>query len=384
MSSQYTHRPLSQMLAVQTQIHLPGTVGRLLKQSRDLERVAPLFVEAGLVHSVDRPMPLNVRVAGIATRGTTSRTLGGFLYASAASRMDMLVEDNVLSSVGEDSCCEIDDINFENQSKRLQLIGLKQAYELAARAMEEGNNEFILMDCPLILNRSMVPPRDSEEAMGYRNAYNEAVDAIQNFWTKYKSDLFPWNPTGTFVLGIASQRFGAIVHSAQQDLRTNVGRKQVLPSEGVPQEKLEELGSSGDAIISVGERRFVNGILGSYTRTAAFRMNIHSPRMEPAEVAQMGVLGFHFRAAHATGPRLVQLIGDEPGWDRKSLDKVCAVTMALTAVGGADALPIPIQMAARELMALDNFLIMYGRGVAKEIKSRDIENVWFSDLDEEI
>jgi hypothetical protein len=34
---------LAQRLAVMTQIHLPGTVGRILKQNRDIEAIAPYF-----------------------------------------------------------------------------------------------------------------------------------------------------------------------------------------------------------------------------------------------------------------------------------------------------------------------------------------------------
>ncbi len=43
MKATTTNRTLAQTLAVQSQIHLPGTVGRLLKQIRDLERIAPLL-----------------------------------------------------------------------------------------------------------------------------------------------------------------------------------------------------------------------------------------------------------------------------------------------------------------------------------------------------
>ena len=59
-----TNRSLAQTLAVQSQVHLPGTVGRLLKQIRDLERVAPLFVKAGLVRAVERPNPISTRASG--------------------------------------------------------------------------------------------------------------------------------------------------------------------------------------------------------------------------------------------------------------------------------------------------------------------------------
>jgi hypothetical protein len=79
-TSPYKSRSLAQSLAVQTQVHLAGTVGRLLKQIRDLERVAPLFIEARLVRAVDRPNPLTVNVAGISTRRQPD-VAGGFLYA---------------------------------------------------------------------------------------------------------------------------------------------------------------------------------------------------------------------------------------------------------------------------------------------------------------
>src|SRR5258708_19503507 len=73
-----TNRTLAQTLAVQSQIHLPGTVGRLLKQIRDLESVAPLFVKAGLVRSVERPNPIDTRASGIATPSSTTKTIGRF------------------------------------------------------------------------------------------------------------------------------------------------------------------------------------------------------------------------------------------------------------------------------------------------------------------
>src|SRR5690606_20907658 len=106
----------------------------------------------------------------------------------------------------------------------------------------------------------------------------------------------------------------AIVQSAQQDLRLNEGRSQILSTEAVDRDHLVALDGVGEAIVSVGERRFVHGILGSFTRTAAFRMNVHAPRMEPGSVVDLGVIGLHFRAGQTTEPRLMQLVGDAPEW----------------------------------------------------------------------
>jgi hypothetical protein len=378
----FESRSLAQMLAIQSQIQLPGTVGRILNQIRELETVAPMFVEAGLVKGLDRPTPLNLKVSGIGTRSTVKKTIGGFLYASAAVRIDLKIEKNVVSTAGQDSLCEIDDINFEDQSKILQLNETRLAYRLAESALETFHPDIVLMDCPLALNRSMVPSFSKGTGSEYHRSYGQAVEVIQSFWETQRESLFPWNSEGAVLGGIAAQRFGAIVHSALADLREVEGRKQVLSTEKVSPKALTALDQHTRAIMGIGERRFVFGILGSFSRTAAFRMNVHTPRMEPSLLPELGVLGVHYRANQNAGPQLLQLIGDAPGWDAAGIDLITGSVMALTATGGEKAVPFPIQLAQRELRALDYFLENYRRSIAQEMRSRRIENTWLEELDD--
>jgi len=371
---------LAQMLAIQSQVHMPGTVGRILNQIRELEAVAPMFVEAGLVKSVDRPTPLNLKVSGIGTRSTVKKTVGGFLFASAAVRIDLKIEKNVVSTAGQDSLCEIDDIDFEDQSKILQLNETRLAYRLAEAGLDTFQPDIVLIDCPLVLNRSMVPSlRRGNE---YHLSFRKALEAIQSFWERRREALFPWNQEGAILAGVAAERFGAIVHSALADLRDAEGRKEVLATERVNPVALQALDQHTKAIMGIGERRFVFGLLGSFSRTAAFRMNVHTPRMEPAILPELGVLGVHYRASQNAGPRLLQLIGDAPGWDAPGIDLITGQVMALTATGGEKALPFPIQLALRELKALEYFLESYRRGIAQEMRSRRIEDAWLEELDD--
>jgi hypothetical protein len=152
------NRTLAQTLAVQSQVHLPGTVGRLLKQIRDLETRRSDVREGG-PRSRGREAQSDQRsyASGIATHAATTKTIGGFLYAAAAARCDLLVDHNAISTAGQDSACEIDDINYENQSKRLTLAAMRQAYELAARAVAEERARLIFLDTPLVMDRGMVP-----------------------------------------------------------------------------------------------------------------------------------------------------------------------------------------------------------------------------------
>ena len=156
----------------------------------------------------------------------------------------------------------------------------------------------------------------------------------------------------------------------------------MLSTESVQTSVLKALDQRSEAIKGIGERRFVYGLLGSYTRTAAFRMNVHTPRMEPALLTELGVLGVHYRANHNAGPRLLQLIGDAPDWDVTGLNHISGNVMALTATGGENALPFPIQLAHRELRALDSFLDNYRRGIAQEMRSRRIEDAWLEEFDD--
>jgi hypothetical protein len=227
----------------------------------------------------------------------------------------------------------------------------------------------------------MVPPSDRAGDEGYQSAYAATLEAIESFWSRHRERLFPWRSEGPVIVGLASQRFGAIVQSAQQDLRIQEGRSQLLPTEDVNRDQLAALDGIRDAILGVGERRFVHGILGSFTRTAAFRMNVHAPRMEPGSVVDLGVIGLHFRAGQTTQPRLMQLIGDAPAWTASAIDEVVGLTMALTAVGGAASAPLPVQLAERELNALGPFLEHYSRSVAGELKRRELESIWLSDWD---
>ncbi len=373
---------LTQTLAVQSQVHLPGTVGRMLKQIRDLERLAPRFVEARLVRPVARPNPLSLRVAGIRPDYDRNNVFGGFVYVSAAVRVDVTIENNALATSDQDSRCVIDDIDFEDQTKRLQLIGLRQCYELATAAMENGASyDLLLFDGPLVLNRSMVPIQRGKSA-AHRDVYEAAVEAIRTFWGRFREQLFPWNPNGPVLAGLDTGQVGAIAAVSQQDLRVPEGRQQILAGEGVQLSALEQALGSEAAITSIGERRFIHGIVGSCCRTAAFRMNLQLPEMEPRDVVKEGVIGFHYRAGAQNNPLLVQLLGAEPGWDSAALDLLAGRLMALTVLTGRDAIPLPLQLAAREQLALPHFLALYTKSVGAEMKKKSIEDIWLADFDE--
>ena len=65
-----------------------------------------------------------------------------------------------------------------------------------------------------------------------------------------------------------------------------------------------------------------------------------------------------------------------------SLLLMAALLMALSAVGGREAVPLPLLLAHRELRPLDNFLDHYVRSVRGHLRSRKLEEGWLDDLDD--
>ena len=53
--------------------------------------------------------------------------------------------------------------------------------------------------------------------------------------------------------------------------------------------------------------------------------------------------GLHFRPGQTTEPRLIQPVGDAPAWTSEATNEVVGLTMALTAMGGGAAAPLPVR-----------------------------------------
>lgn len=371
---------LAQALAIDSQLRLPGSAGRLLKQIRDIEHVAPLFRDAGLIKAVNRPSVVNLTVSGIASHSCIHRALGGFIYASAAVRTDLTIHENKISTAGSDSVSELDDIDFEAQRKRLDLVEMRHCYALVERLFQQGvTANLILIDTPLFIDREMIPLKRN---VRHWAEYEKTRDAIERFWQTYRQSLFPWNPDGPVLASILAERFSAIVSIARQDLRTEEGRKHILISDGFSPDSLSMLEGLEARLIGIGDTRFINGILGNFTRTIAFRMTENRSRMEPASEVRQGVIGFHFRSARSSQIKMVQLAGEEADWNSTLLDAVASKLMILDMQNQKNAMPLPQLLSRQQLNILEKFSAFYRQGLNEALRNNNVENTWLSGLDE--
>jgi len=372
---------LAQSLAVESQIRLPGSAGRLLKQIRDIESVAPIFRDAGLVKVVDRPATINLSVAGIATHSCIKKALGGFIYSSAAVRTDMLIDENKISTQGSDSVSELDDIDFEAQRKRLDLVEMRQAYALVERVLQKQNcPQLILLDTPLFVGREMAP---LSRNISHGKEYEKTLKAISEFWENNRSKLFPWDPDGPVLVSILSQRFSAIVSIARQDLRTEEGRKHLLLTDGFEESQAKSLVDLEKRLSGVGDYRFIKGILGAFTRTIAFRMTESENRMEPKDSVKDGVIGFHFKGGRSSEIQMAQLAGEEDDWNASTLDAVAWKLMILDMQNQKKGSPLPQLLGQQQLKMLEQFTKYYRQGLSSAMKENEVEDTWLSGLFEE-
>ena len=372
---------LAQSLAIDSQLRLPGSAGRILKNIRDIEKIAPMFRDVGLVKPVPKLSIVDMNVAGISTRSCVTKALGGFIYVSAALRVDLLIEQNKLSSGATDSISELDDIDFEAQAKRLELIQIRQTYSLLEKIFNSAHSyNLILIDTPFFLARDMAP---LDRHKKHKQEYEKTKKVIESFWDRFRQSIFPWNPNGPVVASILAERFSAIVSIAKQDLRTAEGRSQILENDGFDALMIKQLDEIEEQLIGIGDLRFINGILGNFTRTIAFRSHQLENRIEPVKEVQQGLIGFHFRSSRQGQIKFVQLVGDEPAWTSESLDIVASRLMALDMQNKGKAMPLPQLLGYQQLNILPQFAEFYRKGLHNAVKQNEVELGWLESLEGE-
>ena len=139
-----------------------------------------------------------------------------------------------------------------------------------------------------------------------------------------------------------------------------------------------------ESLAGVGDLRFINGVLGNYSRTIAFRLSEKENRIEPSIEVQQGLIGFHYRSARGGQIKMVQLAGDEPDWETTGLDLVAARLMVLDMQSKTNAMPLPQLLGYQQLGVLPKFTKFYRQSLHGALKNNDIETRWLSGLDEEL
>lgn len=373
----YQGTPIVQSMSAKIQLGLRNTVGKLSNKMRYIDKIAPELVQGGVVKKCKKLSPFTINAAGIATGHRTVQFFGGVLYGTAAVRQDLYIEDGSIYKTRQESTVDVDEIDHMDTSQRLKYYDIVNSYTLLAELMEEEDRpDLVILDVPLILERSDVPLENRYSTVA---DYKKARDKIKSFWSQYKSEIYPFNPQGTKIVSIGGKRFGAVL-LAIADESTDYIVDQIDP--GI----INLLQDNQKQLRKIGLQRMLKGILGPSKRTAAFQFDgiSNRNRLEPPELRDIGLMGYHFKAGNRTKHLLVEMLGSVEDWDSSAVDELTNQLISLMIYDQPGTIPLPLWYAEYGLKPLKKqpgILEFYKREAKKLLNNNDLEEQWLDNED---
>ncbi|WP_342540375.1 hypothetical protein MHI39_23870 [Heyndrickxia sp. FSL K6-6286] len=368
---------IANSLVAKVQLGLPSTVAKLGSKMRFIDQIAPKLRNSGVIRTVTKKIPLTLNVTGIATASKTIPAFGGILYSAGALRQDLSIQDGVVYQTYQDSLVDIDEADDVDVTQKLKFVHINQMYDLLEELLNEANRpELVIVDSPLILERSDAPLESYEEL---HFDYIACKERIEQFWKDHKHEIYPFNSSGVKIVSVSSKRFGSVFYGLTSDHT----EKYMIDS--LVTQELSSLSTSFDKIKKVGVKKLLNGVLTRRTRTAAYEFDLLTSdnRLEPQFVRELGVINFHFRAGMRTMPLLVEAIGHKEDWKTESVDELTSDLISLYTIDQLKALPLPLWYASHGLKAIKTgTIIQYYKSQAHEmIKNENVESVWTEEVD---
>jgi len=373
--------PISQSIVANIQLGLPATVSRLSSKMRFIDKIAPALKESGVVRNIELIAPLTIKASGIAATNRTSSAFGGMLYVAGAVRQDILISEGSIYKTRQESIVDVDEIDDLDNQKKLKFIDIINVYKLLSDLMEDDEKpELVLMDVPLVLERSDAPLEDRKDTI---KVYDKCREIIKFFWDKYKDMVYPFNENGIKIASVGTKRFGAIIYALTED-------NLVYIPDDVDNSIVKKMEELMPKIQDVGIKRLLTGILVKRTRTAAFQYDglNKDNRLEPETLRDVGLIGMHIKAGNTTPPLLVEVLGSVKDWSSEMLDELASQIISLIAFDQKKALPLPLWYAKYALKPVEatnngkNVILEYYKTKAREmLQSEALESIWKEDLD---
>ncbi len=373
--------PISQSIVANIQLGLPATVSKLSSKMRFIDKIAPSLKKCGVIRNIELINPLTIMASGISATNRTSNAFGGILYVAGAVRQDVLIDDGSIYKTRQESIVDVDEIDDLDNQKKLKFIDIINVYKLLEDLMEDDEKpELVLVDVPLVLERSDAPVDDRIDIM---KIYDECKKTIKSFWEKYKENIYPFSKRGIKIASVGTKRFGAIVFALTQD------NLRYIPDK-IDSSIIERIENLMPKIKDVGIKRLLTGILVKRTRTAAFQydgLNKDS-RLEPESLRKVGLMGMHIKAGNTTPPLLVEVLGSVGNWTTEMLDELASQVISLITFDQQKAMPLPLWYAKYALKPVEatnngkNAILQFYKTQAREmLKNEELESIWREDLD---
>ncbi len=112
--------PLAQEITAQIQLGLMGTIGKLGRQLRAIDRIAPRLKDGGVVRKVHVDRDRRRRSVGLSVEHRKIDAFGGLLYGAAAVAHDLTTTGADIVHGGQESRLDVGDMTLLEADRRLK------------------------------------------------------------------------------------------------------------------------------------------------------------------------------------------------------------------------------------------------------------------------
>lgn len=383
--------PLYQEIASQIQLGLMGTVGKLSRQLRAIDRIAPQLKEGGLVRKVQIDRENRRQAVGLSVAHRKVGAFGGLLYGAAAVSHSMTTAGADIVHGGQNSRLDVGDMTMLEADRRLSWKTYSLIYDLLEEIFAADTlPDLILMDVPLIMGRAVYAQAldDEETDTQLRAEVHQLRDRLQGFWEKHIDRCFPFAANGPRVVTLARGRFGSL-------LRLIEAQGQQISPDPIDGEVERLIREEWTQVLSVGIDRVLAGILNPDNRTAAFNreQDLRDKRAFPQSIIERGTIAFHYLTGLQGQPIQVETLGSAAHWhDRggaEAIDALASDLISLTYFDVRQAVPLPLWYAQQAVQIVkktqggQGLLEFYKREALRAMQQELRDRAWLAGWEEQ-
>ena len=376
------HNPLAQEMTAQLQLGMFGTVGKLSRQLRAVDRIKPALKKGGVVRPVTNIPDRKRRAVGISAASRSIRAFNGLLYGVGALAHYMSAQGADIAHTGQQSRMDIGDMSFLEHDRRIKWKTYRLVYELLEDVFSAPDlPDMVMLDAPLVMGREVyanaLAHDESDELL--EQEIGRLRDQLELFWNRNIGRCFPFDPDGPRVVTLRRGRFAHL-------LRLVHAKGAEISPDPLSPDVTDLVKQEWTRLLSVGVDRLIRGLLAPEHRTAAFdyAYETHDPRAFPKSLVSRGSMGFHYLTGLRGEPVQVEVIGAASSWAEQggpdALDDLAADLMALTFFDHKKSLPLPLWYARQgvEVVRKKGILEFYKREAMRTMREEQVDQAWLA------
>jgi hypothetical protein len=383
--------PLVQEITAAIQLGMMGTVGKLSRQLRAIDRIAPRLKEGGLVRKINVNREQKRRTTGISVAHRKIGAFGGLLYAAASVAHELRTSGSDIIHGGQDSRLAVGDMTLLEADRRLSWKTFTLVYDLLDEVFASDSlPDLIFLDVPLVMGRAIYAQALDEEETDaeLRREVHELRDRLEAFWAKNIDRCFPFHESGPRIVTLARGRFGGLLRLIEEQ-----GAKiSPDPIDGEVERLIRE---EWTQVLSVGIDRVLAGILNNDHRTAAFNreQDLRDKEAFPRAIIERGTLAFHYLTGLRGRPVQVETLGSAAHWHDRGgadvIDELASDLMSLTYFDHRNSVPLPLWYAQQAVQVIkktsqgQGLLEFYKRETLRAMQEELRERAWLAGWEEE-